>query len=394
MTSYVCFDRNFFSYVVDHDLLIEALKSGLDPNLVDKNGNALFMAVLEHCIFKFADIVKACIDGGADINCRDRTGRSALRVAFERLLIYGTSSKSLELLLRAGADPDGLRREPDDKRFLDSYRNNREGGGRNYFKISGKELKECGLAMDENSYTINFEDVISRNLQSDLEQAVLSGKLSPTRTDDRRVSFFRQALESGNQKLVDFLIENAPKLDLRRYNFESHKDARPNISREPKCDCCEWDTPILARFVSKGYTPLMMAALARSASDVKLLLEAGADPNVKDKNGLSALALAVSAYRYLVADHLMAYGADPVDFAASYLIMKDFDEAWENYEWPAEGDEGLPDKDEFFLTKMPEYYADMEARREEAKKRPKSPEPRYAIESELRKYGLSFSHEI
>ena len=141
---------------------------------------------------------------------------------------------------------------------------------------------------------------------------------------------------------------------------------------------------------AKGISPLVMAAAYQiiSAGSIKALLEAGADPNAKDKNGLSALALAMSAYRYFVADHLMAYGADPVDFAASFLVMQDFEEAWENYEWPAEGDAGLPDRDEFFLAKMPEYYAYMEARREEAKKRPKSPEPRYATESELRKYGL------
>ena len=57
MTSNVFFDKDFFSFV-DHDLLIEALKNGLDPNLADKNGNALFIAVLEHCVFKFDDIIK------------------------------------------------------------------------------------------------------------------------------------------------------------------------------------------------------------------------------------------------------------------------------------------------------------------------------------------------
>ena len=47
-------------------------------------------------------------------------------------------------------------------------------------------------------------------------------------------------------------------------------------------------------FVKRGYTPLMQAAECNSEKVISNLLEYGADPSLKNTNGITALELAIS----------------------------------------------------------------------------------------------------
>jgi uncharacterized protein len=61
----------------------------------------------------------------------------------------------------------------------------------------------------------------------------------------------------------------------------------------------------------RGYSPLMDAAQAGSADLVKLFIDKGADPNLKSKDGQTALVVAVGRNDAEVAKLLVAGGADP-----------------------------------------------------------------------------------
>ena len=56
-----------------------------------------------------------------------------------------------------------------------------------------------------------------------------------------------------------------------------------------------------------GTTPLMMAAYYASPSAVKLMLEEGADPTLKNQDGMTALDLAIAKDRALSAQYIRAF---------------------------------------------------------------------------------------
>ncbi len=65
-------------------------------------------------------------------------------------------------------------------------------------------------------------------------------------------------------------------------------------------------------FVDKhGYTALDLAVIHNSPEIVEILLENGANPNIKDKNGYTPLHRAVIRYSYKIVYLLLKYGADP-----------------------------------------------------------------------------------
>ncbi|XP_063926962.1 B-cell lymphoma 3 protein homolog [Zophobas morio] len=64
-------------------------------------------------------------------------------------------------------------------------------------------------------------------------------------------------------------------------------------------------------FNYEGFTPLILACLNKSYDDAKLLLQSGADPNVKDmKSGRTALFHAAECHDVNLVELLMQHGAD------------------------------------------------------------------------------------
>jgi ankyrin repeat protein len=59
-----------------------------------------------------------------------------------------------------------------------------------------------------------------------------------------------------------------------------------------------------------GETPLFVASSSREAELVRLLLQAGADPNAKAKDGWSALMMATRDGYHQVVEYLLEAGAD------------------------------------------------------------------------------------
>jgi hypothetical protein len=74
-------------------------------------------------------------------------------------------------------------------------------------------------------------------------------------------------------------------------------------------DILNHGAPANITFTQDGSTMLMFAVNSGNEDMVKLLLEYGADPNVRDKEGNTALSLAEEDERKDMADLLLKYGA-------------------------------------------------------------------------------------
>ena len=77
---------------------VEALRRGADPNAVDKKGSTL-QAAMKHCRDNTLAMLQALLEAGADVNLRNQRGETALKVA-----AFGCI-RAVPFLLEKGADP-------------------------------------------------------------------------------------------------------------------------------------------------------------------------------------------------------------------------------------------------------------------------------------------------
>lgn len=77
-------------------------------------------------------------------------------------------------------------------------------------------------------------------------------------------------------------------------------------------------------FKSKNNSTLLMIAISRNVEIVRLLLENGANPNVVNCNGSTALSIAIYFKNYALAELLIRYGAntDIVDGLSGKLPLE------------------------------------------------------------------------
>jgi len=70
---------------------------------------------------------------------------------------------------------------------------------------------------------------------------------------------------------------------------------------------------VMSKYPAGGLTPLMEAARQNSYEAAEALLRAGADPNLRDPNKLSAMVIAITNIHWDLANLLLEHGADPND---------------------------------------------------------------------------------
>jgi ankyrin repeat protein len=70
---------------------------------------------------------------------------------------------------------------------------------------------------------------------------------------------------------------------------------------------------VMSKYPSGGLTALMEAARQNSYAAAEALLQAGADPNLRDPNKLSAMLIAIANTHWDMANLLLEHGADPND---------------------------------------------------------------------------------
>jgi ankyrin repeat protein len=70
---------------------------------------------------------------------------------------------------------------------------------------------------------------------------------------------------------------------------------------------------VMSKYPSGGLTPLMEAARQNSYEAAEALLQAGANPNLRDPNKLSAMVIAIANTHWDIANLYLEHGADPND---------------------------------------------------------------------------------
>jgi ankyrin repeat protein len=150
-----------------------------------------------------------------------------------------------------------------------------------------------------------------------------------------------EAARTGSLESVDLLIAKGMDVDVRETSqqqtalmwasIEGHlgvvkallkAGAQPNLAA--RSSGLEPPTDIGGRawldYSRGGLTALMFAAREGHGEVVRVLLDAGADPNVKTSNGLTAMMLAVLNDRLDTAKLLLDHGANPNDGSLNELI--------------------------------------------------------------------------
>lgn len=122
-------------------------------------------------------------------------------------------------------------------------------------------------------------------------------------SDDEELTPLHQAAAVGRCDLVRIILGRAVSVDLPSGTLEDWHDGTP-----PR-----W---------SPGVTPLMCASRSAQLGAVKVLLEAGAHPDLTDYSGFTALHAAAVAGATVVANVLLSAGADP-DASSDFKAISD-----------------------------------------------------------------------
>jgi ankyrin repeat protein len=137
---------------------------------------------------------------------------------------------------------------------------------------------------------------------------------------------FANAIESGDLNAVKALVEGGHPVDTPIAYVE--KDATPlyKAAGEGRTEIVRYliahGANVNYRGSEWGHTPLSEAAQRGFDDVIDVLLKAGADPRVKDRNGYTAFAIAVLGGQNDVAESLLKYGdVNGADSYGNTLLM-------------------------------------------------------------------------
>ncbi|KAL0395681.1 UNVERIFIED_CONTAM: Ankyrin repeat domain-containing protein, chloroplastic [Sesamum calycinum] len=113
---------------------------------------------------------------------------------------------------------------------------------------------------------------------------------------------------SGNEKAV---VGNVDKLSMRKYEENLVREVEQLLGPEERAILEQNEAPNLEKLSTAKWKPLHTFALAGQIKFMDGLLEQSYDINLVDKDGLTALHLAVIGKREAVISHLLRKGANP-----------------------------------------------------------------------------------
>jgi len=251
--------------------------------------------------------VRRCLAAGAEVNARDRSGRTPLHMA----AAYGTAA-TVAAFIEAGADPGA--RDRDGRFPADLAEDNPKVRGHDIFRVLEKARNaarpDCGLwnspAFFENATAADVKRCLTAGTEVNARDengwtplllaaaygtaettAALVGAGADPKARDRDGRFPADMAE-GNGKVKDHNI------------FRALEEARNAAQR----DCGLWNSPAFFRNAmaadvercltagagvnardENGWTPLLLAAAYGTAETAAALVGAGADPKVRDRDG-------------------------------------------------------------------------------------------------------------
>ena len=306
------------------DVIQSLLEQGLDTPDED-NRSSLMIAAR----YRYADLVKALIEAGADLNLQSKGGLTALMEAStgrendpdtkiatmlieagadvniksndgETSLLYITyynEPELVKLLIDKGADLSAVSRFGDTPLSRAAHNEEvttllKEAGAGNVNPFDGiKDIATEGLLriLKEKPYTMGMQAIVKL-----LEQGINA------QDDEGRTALILTILDDGN----DF--------DSKPDHDELAPTIRPtgtgNIPFAKELIAMGADVNLGTK---KGYTPLINAVKSRNKEMVKTLLAAKADINKVDKEGFPPLFYAICYQDMDMLNFLLDAGADP-----------------------------------------------------------------------------------
>jgi len=215
-------------------------------------------SILTTVSFGDVEVVRGCLEKGADVNAKDTDGQTALHVA------VGNKRKDVaDLLLSRGADVN---------------------------------------AKDGKGYTPLYYAIWNEDLDTVKLLVTKGADVSCTPKDGYPPLYHAVWNEDVNTvKLVKLLVDHGAKFDVKDQNDWT-------LFRY----AVEWNRDLVEIFASKGtdVSTLPLAACVGNLARVKSLVEQGADPNAKDEFGWTPLYWAASTGQEEVAAYLIGKGAD------------------------------------------------------------------------------------
>ncbi|KAJ8688213.1 hypothetical protein QAD02_024008 [Eretmocerus hayati] len=219
------------------------------------------------------------IETGADVNfVNPATKQSILDTA-----IRIGQKDMVTLLLHHGADPNP---------------------GKN--SQSCKTILSSAVAIRSLHLTLDMFKTISEEDHTEILELLLNhGALS----DSNRVSVFNAVLRFGSLATMSLFAKFGLDLDRCKVRFPLHEAAK-NQCQEVLCKLLQSDYLFkIDELNESGSTALHLASSAGNGVSLRLLLESGADPNLLNRDGESALDIAIRGENYAEVEVLLNYNA-------------------------------------------------------------------------------------
>ena len=295
------------------ELVTVLLNAGADPNIVDENGDSsLHAAMYGHCNI---ETIQQMIDRGADVNVRSKD------CAIPLLLACSTAqAEAVGILLKSNANPNVT--------DID--------GTSLHAAVNGDCRKETLQEIINYGADVNAVNNRGRTAlllscsyrQMDSVKVLLGAGADPTIADDEGLSCLHAAIDGQCSKdTLQELTDHGSHIDVTRQDgtnallracrtgqsdsvrFLLQAGADVNIAKpdgntslhEAVHGKCSTGTlqSIIERGMdvnalnNRGETALLCACRSAQNESIKLLLEMGADPNIRDAEGCTSLQVAV-----------------------------------------------------------------------------------------------------
>lgn len=277
------------TYMNHKDIVELLLEKGADPNIL----TGIYGTALKNASSKGnKQIVELLLKNKADPNIPAYHDRTALQEASS----YGRT-EVVELLLDSGADPSIVARESGTAIQEAAYK-----GHKDVVEVlieKGADInskgQEFGSALEAASYS-GFKDLVKMLLEKGADVNIGGGQYGTA---------LKAASSKGHRDIAELLIENGADINI----LAGYIHLFPG---------CLYGPDYLKKGAGFEGTPLQAAAYEGNKEVVELLLEKGADVNVKRGEFGPALAAAAFKGHKEIAELLLQNGANPNIIAGFY----------------------------------------------------------------------------
>ena len=233
----------------DRKAALQMIRSGVDVNAAQADGTT----PLHWAVYRVdAELVEQLLARRARPSVVNRYGSSPLAEA-----VKVADTRLVEMLLKAGADVE-----------------------------AGNEDEQTPLMLAARTGVVGVAELLVR-YRADVNKKELW----------RGQTALMWASAESQPEMVEFLIQKGAKLNVRAED----NDWPSQITSEPRAQYRP----------TGGLTPLLFAARAGCLRCAEVLIKAGADPNMPNPDGMTAVMVAIDNLNFDIARYLLEHGANP-----------------------------------------------------------------------------------